>query len=146
MAEYKSRRNFTPHNFNNTTITIDKTDKAEGVETLEVEPTNDEVTVQDAADGLAIFVENPSRVGEIRLSFLEASATNDKMEELYKSKATFSIDVKDSAVPDLDCRSAQCRISKHPTITRGREATFVEWVCICTYLDIKGGSYALVSA
>ena len=146
MTDYKQRRNYVDHNFNTTTLTINNTHKAEGLESLAVERTEDEVTVQNSSDGMAIFSEVPSLVGTITFSILEASATNDIMWEHDQSKTQIALDVKDTASPNLDCRSAKSRIVKAPTIERGREQSMVEWVCVCTYLDVKGGSYALASA
>ena len=146
MAVYKDRRNFKDHDFNNTSLLIAGEDKAEGVEMIEVELDEDVTTVQKVADGTGIFANNPSRSGTIKFQILEASATTDVMWALHKSNEAFSIGILDPTAPNLSCRGAKCRIGKPPVIKRGLEADVVEWVCVCAYLDVFGGSYSLASA
>lgn len=146
MAKYRDRVNYVDHDMNNTTITIDGTHLAEGVEMVEVELDEDETTIQKVADGTGIFVNDPSRSGVIRLSILEASATNDELWAKRAANSSFKVSVLDTAAPNLDCHGNQCRIAKPPVVKRGKEADVVEWVFICVYLDVKGGSYSLQSA
>jgi hypothetical protein len=127
-------------------LLINGTDKAEGLEMIEVEFDEDEVTVQKVADGTAIYSTNPSRSGTIKFQIIEASATNDVMWTLRKNNTSFSIGILDPTAPNLTCRGAKCRIGKPPVIKRGLECDIVEWTCICTYLDARGGSYSLASA
>ncbi|GEM_PF-5610884 len=146
MAAYKDRKNYVPHSINNVTVTIDGEHKIEGLELFEAEMDEDEVTVQTVADGTGILVENPSRAGQIRIQFLEAGASSDKMYELLEGREVFSISALDVAAPNFDVHGNYCRVMKRPVITRGREAGVPEWVFVSVYLDIKGGSYALATA
>ena len=146
MGSYNEVTNYKPHSFNNTTLLIDKEHKAVGVEMVEVELTEDEVTVQTSADGHAIFVETPGTSGIIRFQCLEASATNEYMWDLLETRATFSISMLDKEAPTLDVSSPKCRIGKRPVIRRLREHDVVEWVCVCTYIKCRGGSYRLDAA
>lgn len=146
MGNYKDRRNYVDHDFNTTVLLINGEDKAEGLEMIEVELDEDETTVQKVADGMAIFVKNPSRSGTIKFQFLEASKTNDVMWALRTGDTSFKLSIQDPSAPNLSCKGAKCRIGKPPIVKRGLEADVVEWTCICAYLDVKGGSYALASA
>lgn len=146
MAVYRDRVNYVDHDMNNTTLTINGTSVAEGVEMIEVELDEDETTVQKVADGTGIFVTDPSRSGVIRFQILEASATNDTMWALRTANSSFKLSILDTASPNLDCHGNYCRIAKPPVVRRGKEADVVEWVCICVYLDVKGGSYSVQAA
>jgi hypothetical protein len=146
MGYYATRRNYKAHNFNNSTLTINGTHKAEGLDGFEVELDVDEVDVSLVADGTGLFVENPSQAGSFKIKMSEASATNAFLWDLVKSKAHFSLSFLDSAVPDLDCNGQQCRIAKRPKIERGKDPAIVEWTCKAVYLDCIGGSYSLESA
>lgn len=146
MANYKNRRNYVDHDFNNSVLTIAGENKAEGLEMIEVELDEDEVTVQKVADGMGINNLGLSRTGIIKFQILEASATNDVMWDLREGGAAFSLSLLDSAAPNLNCNGAKCRIVKPPAVKRGKETDVIEWVCSCVYLDVKGGSYRLASA
>lgn len=146
MGNYKDIRNYVDHDFNATVLSINNEHNAEGLEMIEVELDEDENTIQKVADGSAIIVQNPSRSGVIRFQILEASATNDVMWTHRENNTSFSIGILDPNAPNLSCKGAQCRIGKPPVVRRGPEADIVEWTCICAYLNVKGGSYSLVSA
>lgn len=146
MAVYRDRVNYVDHDMNNTTLSINGEHVAQGVEMIEVELDEDETTVQKVADGTGIFVTDPSRSGVIRFQILEASATNDIMWDLRAANSSFKVSVLDVAAPNLDCHGNYCRVAKPPVVKRGKEADVVEWVLICVYLDVKGGSYSLQSA
>ncbi len=105
----------------------------------------DETTVQKAGDGLAIFVNDPSKTGVIRMQLLEASATNKKLWELREAGNPFSVSILDKNAPDFNCRSAQTMVQKPPVARRSKEHDIVEWVLVSTYLDVKGDGYSLVS-
>lgn len=145
MAYYKTRRNFKPHNLNNTTININKEHKVEGLHSVTITRDEDEVTVVKSNDGLAVFAENPSLSGTIVLEVLEASPTTDYLWARYNSQASFGISVLDAAVPALNGSGAQCRVMKPTEVVRDNEPKMQEWTLICTYLDIAGGSYSQVS-
>ena len=146
MAKYRDRVNYVDHDFNNTTLSINGTHIAEGVEMVEVELDEDETTVQKVADGTGIFVNDPSRSGTFKFQILEASATNDIMWALRAANSSFKVSLLDVAAPNLDCHGNQCRIAKPPVVKRGKEADVVEWSLICVYMDVKGGSYSLQAA
>ena len=146
MAEYKTRRNYVDHDFNTTTITINKTHKAEGVNSLAVERNEDKFSVTEVADGMAQFAFKPSRTGTFVIEILAASATNDILWDLEIANSSFAISVLDSNAPNLDCNSPYCHIVKKPAINRDGEAPMIEWTFICAYLEMRGGSYTLETA
>ena len=146
MGEYKDRRNYKDHDFNNTVLTIDGTHKAEGIDSITVELDEDEFTTQAVADGMAVFARNPKRTGRFTFTVLEASATNAKMWELWSAGNSFSIGMMDKVIPELDCKAQKAHIMKRVPIQRGLEASMSEWVCVCTYLDCVGGGFTLESA
>jgi len=145
VAKYKTRRNYVDHDFNSTTLTINGEHKAEGLEMIEVERTEDETVVVESGDGMAMFSNSASRSGTIKFQVLDASATNDVMWDLHKAGTSFKLSVLDVAAPNLDCKGAQCRVQKRPIVKRSKEVDVVEWVCIVAYLDAVGGSYTLVT-
>jgi hypothetical protein len=146
MAKYKARRNYVDHDFNNTTLTIDGEHKAEGLEMIEFELDEDENTIQKAADGVALINNNPSRSGTIKFQVLESSATTSIMWALRTANRAFKVSMLDTASPELDCKGAFCRIGKPPIVKRGLNGDVVEWLLICPYLDVLGGSYTLQTA
>lgn len=146
MGVYKDSRDYVDHDFNTTTVTVNSEHKVEGLEMLEVEMDEDEVSVQKSGDGLGIFVVDPSTSGTIKLTILEASATNDIMWALHKSGASFPVSVLDTAAPNLNCSGKKMKIVKRPVIKRSKEHDMIEWVCIAVYLKAEGGSYSLAAA
>ena len=146
MAKYQTRRNLTPHTINNLTILINGEHKVEGLDLFEAELDEGEATVQTVASGLAVINENPSLAGQIRINFLDASASTDAVWTILDSGATFTISALDEAAENFDVKGAYCRVMKRPVISRGAEATVSEWIFVSGYLDIKGGSYAVAIA
>lgn len=146
MGTYQTRRNYKVHNFNNSTLTLGGEHKAEGMDGFDVELDEDEVETMSVADGTGLFVENPSLKGTIKIRLLEASTTNAWLSDKRAERSTFSVGFLDSTVPDLECSAQQCRITKMPMVTRGKDPAVVEWVLKTVYLDVKGGSYSLESA
>jgi len=146
LSIYKDRRNYKDHDFNNTTFTINKEHKAEGLNRITVTMTEDEVAVQTVADGLGLFVNNPKISGSIVFETLEASATNQYMWDMWRAKTSFATSILDKVVPDLNVAGAKCRIMKRADIERVTEATVSEWTILCVYLDSDGGGFTLESA
>lgn len=145
MGKYQKGKNFVDHDFRTTTITIDGTTIAEGVDTLAVELEEEETTVDKVADGSAIMVVNPSSAGSITIEMLEASATNDDLWALRESGRQFPVSVLDSAAPNLNCNASYMRIAKPPVVHRSVEHAKIEWKLVAAYLNVKGGSYALAA-
>jgi hypothetical protein len=145
MAKYQTRRNIVPHTINNLTILLNGEHKVEGLDLFEAELDEDEVTTQKVASGIGILNENPSLTGQIRINFLEASATTDAVYTILNSGETFTISALDEAAENFDVKGQQCRVMKRPVISRGAEATVSEWIFVAVYLDIKGGSYAVAT-
>jgi hypothetical protein len=147
MPTYKDRKNYVPHDFNNTVFTINKDHKAEGLESIAIELDEDETTVQSVADGLAQFLQNPGITGTITFSCLEASVTNGYMWARWKANQSFPIQMRDTASPNLKAGGDYCRIMKRPVLARNKnELPIVEWVCVTPYLDSEAGSFYLESA
>lgn len=145
MTAYKDRLNFVDHNFNTTTLTIDKTHKAQGLHMIEAEYNEDETTTMEVDDGTAIMVEGNSRTGEIRFQVLEASPTNTFMQGLAKERRSFALSLDDTNVDDLKTDGKYCRVKKRPVLIRQKDAQVVQWDCVVTYLDLVGGGYTLES-
>lgn len=145
MTAYKDRINVVNHNFATTTITINNTIKAQGVHMIEVERNEDENEIFEVDDGTAIHVESNSRSGEIRLQILEASPTNDALQSLADQRISFPIGVADSHAPNLNCNGKYFRLKKRPVIVRQKAAQVIQWDFVTTYLNMKGGSYTLVT-
>jgi len=145
MARYKDRVNYKPHNINNTTVQLNGTVKVTGLERFEAELMDDENSIETAADGLAIIVENPKRVGTITIQFLEASAVTDEIFTLLDAGDPFAIGAIDDAASNFDVRGQYCVVQKRPAVIRGELPDKPEWIFLCPYLTIKGGSYALAT-
>lgn len=146
MTVYKDVVNFVPHNLVNSVFTVDGENNLNGIETIEVEFDEDEVTFQAVADGMAIANENPIRKGQLRVSFLEASPSSKVMWDLRESGAFFPVSFSDSASPDLKANGQYCRIMKPPVLKRLNETDITEWVIVTGYLKARGGGYKLVNA
>lgn len=145
MARYADRVNFQPHNINNLTILINDEIRITGLERFEAELDQDENSVDTVADGTAILVENPTRTGTIKVTFLEAAAVTDEIFALLESNATFAIGALDEAAPNFDVRGQYCKVQKRPAIVREAMPSKPEWVFVVPYLTIVGGSYALAT-
>ncbi|MCP4604488.1 MAG: hypothetical protein GY847_28860 [Proteobacteria bacterium] len=143
MAKYKERKNYVPHNINNTTVTIDDVDIVEALDSVEFEMVNDETSIETSADGVAVIVENPSRVGTCKLVFLEPSATSKVLWDLVASGNTFSLAASDTATPEMRVSAKYCRVVKAPALSRGASPDKPEWTITSGYMDIKGSSYSL---
>jgi len=141
MGTYKDRINYVDHDFNSTTLLINSEHKGEGLDTIAVEKLSDRVTVTEVADGMAILNNGKSRVGTITFECLEASATNDYMQERVDSGESFPIALSDDNAPNMKAGGGKFRVMEDPVINRGAEAAMVEWVCITAYLDGKTGAY-----
>ena len=145
MGQYKDEIDVVAHNFNNSTLTFDGEHKAQGCEMFQAERTEDEVTVQETADGMAIFVESPSKTGEFTAQILEASPTTKYLWDLRKNGKAFKVNFADTAATNLDASGKYCRIAKPPAIVRDKEAKTNEWKFVVTYLKMEGDSYRLES-
>ena len=144
MTRYKDRRNVAAYNINNLAILVNKTIKVEGLELFEAELDDDENTTDKTADGFAQFVGNPSTTGQIRVTYAEASAVTDQLYDLFDTNAPFSITAKDDKANKFDVHG-QCMVMKRPKVTRGALPDKPEWIFTCTYVTVKGGSYALAT-
>jgi hypothetical protein len=146
MGEYLDTRDYEDHDFNTTTLTINKEHKAEGLNTIEVERDGEEYTTQGVASGLGLFVFHAKKEGTIKFTCLEASATNDVMWALRESGDSFHVSVLDTVAPNLNCNAKKMKIEKPPVIRRMEEHDVIEWTCRAVYLNMKGGSYKIVDA
>lgn len=145
MGIYRDEVNMTPHNFNTSTILIDKEYKAEGTEMFEVELDNPTTTVTAVSDGMAILNDSPIRTGKIKIQVLEASPLSNKLWDLYDSNRQFPIQFLDSNAPKFNCGAKFLKPEKPPVEKRAREVDVVEWIFIAPYLKVRGGSYKLVA-
>jgi len=149
MGTFKDRVNYQPHNFNTFALSFtygDDTYKATGLNTFSAERDEDEVTVESAADGVGIFVEDPVIKGAVTFEIMEADPTNKWLWDRQVGGHIFSLSAADSNMADLEVKGGQCRISKAPVIEKKKEIFYVSWNIITVYLDVKSGGYALVSA
>jgi hypothetical protein len=146
MTQYKDDIDVVPHNFNNTTLTLGGEHTAEGLEMVQAERTEDEVSLFTVNSGMAIFVENPKKIGEFTVQILEASPTTKWLWDKRRARKAFKIDMADTAAPNLDVSGRFCRIMKPPAIVRDAEAQTVEWKFLVAYLEMEGDSYRLEKA
>jgi hypothetical protein len=145
VAKRRARRNYKPHELNSSVLVINNETQAEGVDMIEAERNSDETTIVTSADGLSLPSINPDQSGTIKLTVLEASATTDVLWDLYNAGDPFSVGVSDDVSPKFDVKGQNCYITKAPIVRRGPDADRVEWTFVCGYLDIRGGSYDLLS-
>ena len=103
MARYKDKRNYVDASINTSTLLINDTHKAEGVNRIEVEMVDDEVTVVKAADGLGHFNVNPSREADMVVELSESSTTNRTLWDLWKGGGSFKVAHTNTAKPEYNC-------------------------------------------
>ena len=142
---YRDEINVVPHDFTTTVITFDGEHKAQGVDVLEVTKTDDTYSNRGVADGTAIHQKNASRIGQIRIEILEATATSDYLWSAYENDRAVSIAIADSNAPNLKVNNSLCHILKPPMLVRKNETENVEWIFNTNYLNYRGGSYRLES-
>lgn len=141
---YKERRNVRAYNINNLTILVNDEIKIQGLELFEAELDEDDNTVDKTADGFAQFVENPSQAGQIRITAAEAGPNTDSLYTLFDTNDQFFISAEDDAAENFKVKGT-CKIMKRPPVIRGAAPDKPQWIFACTYLTIKGGSYALAT-
>lgn len=143
MGFYQDQVNYEPHNFNNSTLTIDGVHNVKGLDTVECEPKEDRWTTKAVASGAAIANAGLSREGTFKFSFLEASETTDYLVAAMNENRPIRFRFTDSAAPNLDCSSAQAFVRKHPPVKRGKEVDVPMWEFVCTFLKCQGGAYKI---
>lgn len=148
MPYYKPPVNFEPHNFNSSTFTVNSPDldgavTIDGLDTIEVEFTNNRWGTQSVASGMAIHTHNPSKEGTVKITLLEASASSAILSQLARSDAPITVTFTDQNSPDLNVSSGQARLEKHAMVKRSNEVDTPEWVFVCTYMTCESGGYAL---
>ena len=148
MPYYKPPVNFEPHNFNSSVLTINSPDldgpvTIDGLDTLEVEFTNNRWATQSVASGMAIHTHNPSKEGTIKCTLLEASTSSETLSALARSDSPITVTFTDQNAPLLNCSSGQARVEKHAMVRRSNEVDTPEWVFVCTYLTCESGGYRL---
>ena len=146
MGTYGTRRNYNAHNFNTSTFLIDGNHKVEGVHRVKVGYTKPRTTVHDTADGQAQFAEETSKVGQWEIELAEASTTSTKMWDLWEAGASFSVAFTDSNIEKLSASSQKTRFGDLPPFERNKEPGVVVFTLETTYLDARGGGFALESA
>lgn len=150
MPYYKPPVNFEPHNFNSSTLTINSPDldgavTIDGLNTIEVELTNNRWGTQSSNSGMAIHTHNPSKEGTIKITLLEASSSSAILSALARSDAPVTVTFTDANSTELNCGSGQARVEKHAVVKRSNEVDTPEWVFVCTYLTCESGGYKLQS-
>ena len=145
MARYKDKRNYVDASINTSTLLINDEHKAEGVNRIEVEMVDDEVTVVKAADGLGHFNVNPSREADMTVELSESSTTNRTLWDLWKGGGSFKVAHTNTAKPEYNC-SGIFRIMKRPVESQQLESQFVEWTLKTVYADYEGDGFKLVTA
>lgn len=148
MPYYKPPVNFEPHNFNSSTLTVISADldgpvTIDGLDTIEVEFTNNRWGTQASASGMAIHTHNPSKEGTIKITLLEASSSSATLSQLARSDAPITVTFTDQNAPELNCSSQQARVEKHAMVKRSNEVDTPEWVFVCTYMTSESGGYRL---
>jgi len=148
MAYYQPPVNFKPHNFNSSTFTINSPDLdgahvVEGLDTIEVELKENRWATKMVASGATIHEHNPSREMTIKITLLDASASQLILSQLARSDSPVTVTFTDENAPDLNCSSQQARVEKHALVKRGTETDVPEWVFVCTYGTCATGGYRL---
>jgi hypothetical protein len=146
MGFYQDQVDYQPHNFNTSTLTLNKTHIVKGLDTVECEAKEDTWTTKAVASGAAIANAGLSREGSFKFSFLEASESTDILVAAMNANLPISFTFTDSNAPNLNCSSRQAFVRKHPPIKRGKECDIPMWELVCPFMKIAGGSYAIQSA
>ena len=144
MGSYAEKKNYKPHNIKRTTVTLNEAHIVEGLHTFEAEMDEDNTSIFASDDGTALFVENPKRIGTIRLVFLEATATTDYLNDLFDAGEPFKITAQDEVAENLNV-TGWVRAKRRPAVKRMGQPDMPEWILTGPYVDIKGGSYALAT-
>ncbi|MCK5610777.1 hypothetical protein KAR91_53385 [Candidatus Pacearchaeota archaeon] len=145
MTQYQDEVDAVAHNFNNSVLTLGGTHNVQGPEMFSAERVDDEVTWQKVASGMAIAVEDPSKLGLFKLQVLESSPTTKYLWDKRRTRKSFKISMSDASAPALDCSAKFCRIAKPPITVRSGEVQVVEWTFGTGYLEMEGDSYRLES-
>ena len=142
---YRDEINVVPHDFTTTTVVLNGEHTVQGLDVLEVSKTDDTYSNKAVADGTAVHQKNNSRIGQIRMEILEASATSDVLWDAYENDTAIQVAIVDSNAPNLKVNNTYCRIQKQPMLVRKGEVENVEWILNANYLNYRGGSYRLES-
>jgi hypothetical protein len=139
---------FEPHDFTSSTLTINCPGLSlnfavDGLDTIEVEKTDDRWTADDVNSGMTIPVHNPRRKGMIKLTLLDASPDTTKLSQIANGDEPCTVTFTDQNAPDLNCSGGQCYLQKHAIVKRSGEPDKPEWVFSVSYLQVKSGGYRL---
>lgn len=148
MPYYKPPVNSEPHNFNSSTFTVISADldgptTIDGLDTIEVELTNNRWGTQSSASGMTIHTHNPSKEGTLKITLLDSSPSSAILSQLARSDAPVTVSFTDQNAPELNCSSQQARVEKHAVVRRSGEVDTPEWVFVCTYMTCETGGYRL---
>jgi len=146
MGTFKDPVNYVAYSLNHTTVTIAGEDNVDGLERVEAEIKEDEVDEEMAADGIGMFVENPSKAGRATIQVLDGTAISNVLWQKAEDGEAFSLSVKDSKTANFVIKGDVCRVVKRPTLMRGARPDKPEWIISCIYMKIKGGTRAVVTA
>ena len=139
---------FEPHDFTTSVFTVNCPGlelkfAVDGLDTIEVEKTDDRWTVEDCNSGMSVPVHNPRKKGMIKITVLEASPDITKLSEVANGDYPCTVTFTDSNAPDLNCSGQQAYLQKHAIVKRSGEVDKPEWVFSVTYLQCKSGGYRL---
>lgn len=148
MPYYNPPVNFEPHNFNSSVFTVNSPDldgatTIDGLNTIEVEFTNNRWGTQSSNSGMAVHTHNPSKEGTLKITLLEASSDSAVLSQLARSDAPITVTFTDQNSPEVNCSSQQARLEKHAMVKRSNEVDTPEWVFVCTYMTCESGGYRL---
>ena len=102
---------------------------------VSIEMVEDAFTVISGADGEATWSQNPSTLSTVTITLMSSSPSNDVLSALHITDrstglGTFPLFIKDNSGRDLFVSDA-ARITKMPTITKGKEVGSREWTISC---------------
>lgn len=139
---------FEPHDFNSSILTVNCPDldlkfAVDGLDTIEVERTDDRWMMEDCNSGMTLPVHNPRKKGTIKLTLLDASPSVGSLSEIANGNVPCTVTFTDQNAPDLNCSGQQCYLQKHSIIKRSGEVDKPEWIFQVSYLAVKSGGYRL---
>jgi hypothetical protein len=113
---------------------------------ISAERAEDGVTMEVGAGGSVVVTESNNRTGTVTLVLQAAAPENDLLMAVVRSRELIGrgVDAGSLFIKDLngttlvECDDA--RIQKIPKMERGKASGNVEWVFLCTELDISIGS------
>ena len=148
MSYYIPEKDFEPHDFISSVLTVNSVDLTGAVvigslDTIEVELAEDKWDDVTVASGQSIDVKVQGSKGTIKFTFLDADSSSETMSTLARSDAPITISFTDANAPLLNCSSGQGRVAKHAMVKREGKPDIAEWTVKCRTMKCETGGYRL---